>query len=168
IALLTGLSRHTLAGTVRPADNDVPPAVSKTTTSTWYNSWFGAKDKEADKKTSPRAGKDLKAEGTAAKAPPKTDRSTGDRAREQATLLRRLAVCDQLRLIATQKNDDDLLRLAEQLDERVWEVYTQRVAQLPAAPAGTGTPDLDWGKPPRSAGPSGEAPGHGATNSIRK
>jgi hypothetical protein len=58
-----------------------------------------------------------------------------ERSREEATLLRRLAVCDQLKLIAIQNKDDDLLRQAEQLEQRVQAVYAEHIAHLPASQA---------------------------------
>jgi hypothetical protein len=58
---------------------------------------------------------------------------TAQRAREEATLLRRLAVCDKLKEIAVRTNDTQLLHQAEQLDARAWANYSQRTGQLAAA-----------------------------------
>src|SRR5207245_2565264 len=65
------------------------------------------------------------------KAAPAVDEAAQQRNREEAAYLRRLAVCDKLKQIAYQTNDEKLQRQAEQLDERVWEVYSQRIANLP-------------------------------------
>jgi hypothetical protein len=53
------------------------------------------------------------------------------KSREEASLLRRLAVCDQLRLIASKTNDDTLARHADELDQRARDIYSQRIARLP-------------------------------------
>ncbi|HLN30736.1 MAG TPA: hypothetical protein VK395_23550 [Gemmataceae bacterium] len=52
------------------------------------------------------------------------------RAREEAALLRRLAVCDKLKEIALRTNDNDLLRHAEELDERARMTYSLHTAML--------------------------------------
>jgi hypothetical protein len=57
-------------------------------------------------------------------------------AREKNEWLRRVAVCDKLRDIAALTNDDELLRKADQLDQRAWETYQKRTARLPAGAAG--------------------------------
>jgi len=76
-----------------------------------------------------------------------------ERAREQAALFRRLDVCDQLRLIAMQKKDDTLLHQAEQLEARVWVIYTGRVNPSPAAHAASATEKLAIDKPPQAHEP---------------
>jgi hypothetical protein len=53
------------------------------------------------------------------------------KAREEANLLRRLAVCDQVRLIASKTNDDTLARHADELDQRARDIYSRRIARLP-------------------------------------
>jgi hypothetical protein len=58
------------------------------------------------------------------------------RAREEAALLRRLAVCDQLKLIAVRTKDDALLNQADHLEEQAQAVYARRIASLPASRAG--------------------------------
>jgi hypothetical protein len=52
------------------------------------------------------------------------------RARETADFLRRMAVCDKLKDIAFQTNDEELLRKAEQLDQRALAVYQQHSGQV--------------------------------------
>lgn len=48
------------------------------------------------------------------------------REKELKILFRRQAVCEKLRQIGLNTNDDALLRKAEELDNRAWEVYMQR------------------------------------------
>ncbi len=71
---------------------------------------------------------------------PVADESTALRSREEATLLRRLAVCDRLKEIAIRTNDSDLLARAEALDERARTTYAQHTASLRA---GVKQVDLD-------------------------
>jgi hypothetical protein len=52
------------------------------------------------------------------------------RNREEAVLLRRLRACDKLKEIAIRTNDNDLLRRAEDLEERAQATYAQRTANL--------------------------------------
>jgi hypothetical protein len=74
---------------------------------------------------------------TAKKAPPPSkptpvvQQAAGERAREEAALMRRLEVCDKLTEIAVRTNDTELLHRAEQLDERVRTTYSRRTSSLP-------------------------------------
>jgi len=56
---------------------------------------------------------------------------TAERAREEASLMRRLEVCDKLTEIAIRTNDTELLHRAEALEERARTTYAQRTAYLP-------------------------------------
>src|SRR5690348_12639595 len=51
--------------------------------------------------------------------------------RQMNALLRRMQVCDRLRLIAEQTGNDELMRQADVLEARAEEVYRQQTAQLP-------------------------------------
>jgi len=51
--------------------------------------------------------------------------------RDQRTYLRRLAVCDKLREIARDTNDDDLLRKADQIEQRAWSACMRSAGQAP-------------------------------------
>src|SRR5262249_9488795 len=145
-----------VAAAAGPDGAAAAPAAKKPSGGSWWNPWASDKEpdkkalpkanREEDKKAAARADKDLTAE---AKPILKLD-ATSERAREQETLLRRLAVCDQLRMIANQKHDDALMRKAEELDTQIWDLYTRRVAHLPASQAVAGAGDLDLGIPPRS------------------
>jgi hypothetical protein len=80
--------------------------------------------------------KPKKTASAASKAPqtvkptPVVNDAAGDRAREEAALMRRLEVCDKLKEIAIRTNDAELLRKAEVLDERARTTYAQRTAYL--------------------------------------
>ncbi len=49
--------------------------------------------------------------------------------KEQAKFLRRQQACDRLREIADEKNDPELQRQAELLEQRAWWIYEQRTAK---------------------------------------
>jgi hypothetical protein len=59
-----------------------------------------------------------------------------ERSREEAVLLRRLQACDKLKEIAIRTNDKDLLRRAEELEERAQTTYAQRTAHLAGGSGG--------------------------------
>jgi hypothetical protein len=111
------------------SDADSAPKSQTTTKSSWLtprDTWGGHKP---TKKQAAAADEKEKAKAEAAKAAAlNADKA---RAREEANLLRRLAVCDQLRLIASKTNDDTLARHADELDQRARDVYAQRIARLP-------------------------------------
>jgi hypothetical protein len=103
-----------------------------------YN-WFGPPGEEAktdpkkagdkkpnDKKADHKLGKEPAAPATAAKPA-----GTGDavvRSPEEAEFLRRSEACLKLREIALRNNDPELLRRADQLDEKAWAAYSQRIS----------------------------------------
>src|SRR5207245_2537388 len=62
---------------------------------------------------------------------PSVDPVNAERTRAEAALMRRLEVCDKLKEIALRNNDVELLRKAEQLDERVRSAYVQHAGNLP-------------------------------------
>ncbi len=76
-----------------------------------------AKKKEAAKKPA-----------EAAKPKPAVDEAAVARVQEEATLMRRLEVCDKLKEIALRTNDNALFRKAEVLDEQARAAYAQRTA----------------------------------------
>ena len=51
--------------------------------------------------------------------------------KDQRTYLRRLAVCDKLREIARESNDEELNRRADQLEQRAWSACMQRSGPMP-------------------------------------
>lgn len=103
---------------------------SKSSTS-WFGRWFGSK-KEPEPKVSTKIKKGSEADSVEAEQGPTVNELAAVRARQEKTLLRRLAVCDRLMEIAVRTGDDDLLRRAEQLDERCRRAYAERTADVTA------------------------------------
>ena len=102
--------------------------------SPWAVKMFRIDDSPAPvKKPQPKPKKTASA---AKKAPqtvkptPVVNEAAGDRAREEAALMRRLEVCDKLKEIALRTNDGELFRRAEVLDERARTTYAQRTSYL--------------------------------------
>jgi hypothetical protein len=61
--------------------------------------------------------------------------AVSEQERQEAALLRRIDVCDKLRQIAFETNNNELDQLAQELDARARAVYAQRTARLkPTAP----------------------------------
>ncbi len=141
-----------LAQSVEAADNaktESARSTKKEPGASWWNPW-GAGEKKAEKKPLPKADRDdaKKAVRADKEASPEVKSLTklegnSERTRHQQTLFRRLDVCDQLKLIATQKRDDQLMRQAEDMDGRAWDIYMQRVANLDAVKAAAGPRDLE-------------------------
>jgi len=101
----------------------------------WVKRMFGpaAKPAPAKPKTPPVAVAKAPVDKAPAPARPtsKVDEAAVQRDRELQVLLRRQAVCLKLMRIAMDTNDDELMRKAEQLDERARGIYAQRTADLP-------------------------------------
>jgi hypothetical protein len=73
-------------------------------------------------------------------APPKPtilEKVQAARYREQADLLRRMAICDKLMESAVRNNDADLVRTVEQLQERANNIYTEHAVSLARAVGGS-------------------------------
>jgi hypothetical protein len=105
------------------ADDDTPPPKAPPT-SGWvgpFKDWNRPAPKpEAKKKADPPP-------------PPKptiAEKVQAARYKEQADLLRRMAVCDRLMEIAVRSNDAELARKVEQLQERVNNVYAEHAVTL--------------------------------------
>ena len=84
----------------------------------WFTRLFTPSAEKADKDD---AKKD-DAKSDPAKMPPTSTFNQRAR-RANAELLRRQEVCLKLRAIANAKDDDDMLRKIEQLEQRAWDVY---------------------------------------------
>jgi hypothetical protein len=129
-ALLIGWAATVLAATGDTTDDsDAKPAAKQTSGGSWFSNWFGmgsAPAKKPDKKPA-KPAKPKPAAGL--------DSAASIRDREEAALLRRMAVCDKLKQIAVQNNDDALAKLADQLEQRAEAVYYQRINPLPASQA---------------------------------
>jgi hypothetical protein len=103
-------------------DSDAKPDTRKHTT--WSGHLFGWGDKSSDKVEEVKDG-----------MPPPSGLSPLERtAREQERLrkavLRRVLVCDRLRQVATESDDAELMRQADELEARAWEIYRQQAARL--------------------------------------
>lgn len=135
-----GLSAALAAGAGAPATAADPPAdpprpaVQRPTT--LYAKLFGPKP------PAPAAA----AMRPAAAPAPLSPEAVADALRlEQQAYLRRVSVCDQLRLAGAERNDDALVRQADEIERQAAAVYNQRVAALgvprvksalPESPAG--------------------------------
>ncbi|MFN4257993.1 MAG: hypothetical protein ACK4RK_01750 [Gemmataceae bacterium] len=97
---------------------------SRRTTPGLFKRWFGAKDQ---KQTQPEPAKrDQQAKDQPEEQEESLSNSAAEREQELNTLLRRLEVCDRLRDIAFQTQDEKLTRLADELDRRANAAYTRR------------------------------------------
>src|SRR5207248_16108 len=111
------------------SETDLSQKEQASTKSPWLNprnTWGGHR---VTKKQAAAAEEKQKTKAEAAKAAAAD--TARAKVREEANLLRRLAVCDQLRLIASKTIDDTLARHADELDQRARDIYTQRIAKLP-------------------------------------
>ncbi len=86
----------------------------------WYTRWFGIGTPPPRPAPPPRR-RDPAAE------------SARVRAQAEADLLRQLKVCDQLREVAMQTNNADLLSKVDDLERQATELYKQRTAYLPCS-----------------------------------
>jgi hypothetical protein len=142
-AVLAGLLLSAVALAGDPPQDDSSSSSSSTWggsmhSAGWFKGMFGTqeKKKEPQSEPAPRADKaPAKNLAPAPKPAAQASRAASERGQEQAALLRRLAVCDQLKLIAYQTKDDALLHRAEQLEDRAQSLYNQRIAHLPASKA---------------------------------
>jgi hypothetical protein len=111
--LVYALTTILVAGLADAACAADPTEPAKSSSSWWMPSWPFSK-----KETKP---------------PPVSKPAPGiSPSKEKADWLRRVAVCDRLRAIAVQTNDEELARKADLLDQRIWEVYRQRTSGSPA------------------------------------
>jgi hypothetical protein len=100
-----------------PALADDPAATDPTYQAPWYKRWFGI-------------GPDMP------KPPPPKKTNTNQEARAkralaEANYMRRLAVIDELKRIANEAGNDELMKKAENLERKAFELYTQQTAGLP-------------------------------------
>jgi hypothetical protein len=126
----------------------------------WFSRMFGGGPKPAEKPApKPEKKKNAAKKDTPPAEPAPQGESPGlVRAREEAALLRRMDVCDRLRAVALLTKDDDLLRKADQLEERAQAAYHERTAHLPAGHTGLES-DLNTVARPRGTGERPPAPG---------
>jgi hypothetical protein len=92
--------------------------------------------KETLNKPDPEMAREAKATLALAHSKAEVAKAEAARAREQHSLLRRLAVCDQLKLVAVENKDDALLARADQLEQRAQAVYNLRIARIDGTSSG--------------------------------
>lgn len=103
---------------------------------------FGPKEEAGDleepliplRKSTGKAGEGS-AEAKAGKVDPALEKAARERRRHEQTLFRRQAVCLKLMQIAAETNDQELQRLAEELDRQAFEAYQSQTERLPAGAA---------------------------------
>ena len=96
-----------------PPMEATPPAYQ----APWYKRWFGIGPEPP--KAAPPARRNPAAEAAT------------QRAAAQANLDRRRRVCDELRQVAFETNNNQLDEQALQLEQQAWELYKQQTAHLP-------------------------------------
>ncbi len=144
-------------------DGDAKPAASaSSSTPSPFGKWFSprkAQDREPSSKADQPSTKPANVGAGLSRRASQVDQAAADQAREQAVLFRRLAVCNKLMEIAVQTNDDDLMRRAEELDERAWTAYGQRTGYLHG---NGGNSAIDGETLSKNFGPPGKTGGTGA------
>jgi hypothetical protein len=133
IALLLGLGLAVPALAADPPDDpDAPPKGWHI--SPWLQKQLDDDNEDPNPKPKPKkpAPKAETAKPAAARPTPPPDPRPVSREREEKDFLRRLAVCDELLKIAHDTHDEALERKAQQLSDRAWAVYRQRIAAIPA------------------------------------
>jgi hypothetical protein len=96
----------------------------------WFSGWFSwGKGSTAPAPAPAPEAKKLNIDTTAPK-PPMPDPSQLVRDREEKAMWRRLLVCDRLKAIAIEHEDAALQRRVEELEERLNEVYRQRMERV--------------------------------------
>jgi hypothetical protein len=148
-ALLAALLAIALAlggsGSTQADEGSKPPVKSK---GSWFTRLFTFGKKE---RPTPATEKE-KATTEPSKRPEASGRS---REQEESILGRRQEVCHKLREIAVQTRDDNLLRKADQLDQRAWSTYLKRTG---GAPAGHGSFQSDEEVLARHLAPAAPSP----------
>jgi hypothetical protein len=116
--LLMGLG--SAAARAEELDSDSKSNANK---SSFWSGWFGDKPKPAAK-TKPISTDEKP-------APRAVDLAGAEQKRQMNAALRRAEVCLRLRQIALDTGNEDLQRLADELEERAWAIYRQKTANLP-------------------------------------
>lgn len=115
----------------------------------WWSRLWGKKAEPASSAALDK-GKNAAPE---AQAPAAAETTAAIQARAREALFRRQEVCDKLRLIALQTHDEALLRQAEQLNDRAWELYQRRTAgrRAPTTSPATARSETPAGPRPTTA-----------------
>ncbi len=110
-----------------------PDSDAKAPTKGIFSSWFG------DKSKPPAKTESKPVEVKPDMMPNAPDLTAGEQKRQMEAFMRRMAVCDRLRQVALQSDNEALMRQADELEMRAQEIYRQKIADLPrvAAPLTT-------------------------------
>jgi hypothetical protein len=127
-ALLVGLSACVARGGEDEANGDSAKPAPKS--SIRWSPFFARAFRLDESKPQPKPVAKSKKKTTTEKPAAPTRNVAAERSREEAELLRRLAVCDKLMEIAVRTNDNELFHRVEVLDERARSTYQQRTAAL--------------------------------------
>jgi hypothetical protein len=114
-ALCTLLAVVSISHAQPPPPRDMPVAEAP-----WYQRWFGI-------------GPDKPKPPPVAEHRDPTAEALAQRAAAEADWDRRLQVCDELRQIAIEKNDQKLAAKADELERRATELYKRQTAHLAAS-----------------------------------
>ncbi|MFO0969149.1 MAG: hypothetical protein U0793_26645 [Gemmataceae bacterium] len=123
----------------------------------FFTRLFGGKSKAETKKEEARA-KEASADS----------RSEAELVAAKNAYFERLKVCNKLREIALEKGDEELLRKAEQLEIRVWDVYQGRMRRLAGGGSALSAEQaLDSRLPPDTAAGRGRSTGDSSSAARR-
>jgi hypothetical protein len=150
-AVATVLACALAVGARAAESEENAPSPATAPSGNWLTRWFTPSKPAVPKKT---GEKPAKVEDSAQHKVVSRAAAAAERAQEENALLRRQAVCNKLRTIAAQTNDEELRRKADELDDRAWSLYLRRIAHLPAG-GGRDTPGDTPGDHRRPASSSG-------------
>ena len=138
--LLAGLAAS--AASAQDTDGDLHSAPPKQ--KMWWDGWFTPAAKPPEKKHDDAE--------PAAHGPSPVELAAASRQRERAALDRRWEVCDRLMEIAVRTSDDAMQAQVEQLHDKAWDVYQERIAALSAPDSAAAPPEEKpkFGKPSHS------------------
>jgi hypothetical protein len=137
MTMLVGLSAAGSRATAGDDEDVPPPKVQYGRGPGLFDRWFASNSKPAEKKPAKKDTANTEKDKADKDKPkkPAAENPVAIRAREEAALMRRIQVCDRLKNLANQMNDDELYRRAEELDQKSWAVYQQRTSHLPVSNA---------------------------------
>jgi len=145
-ALVMGLGTVAAAG---PLDGD-----SKSSPPGLLSSLFADKSKTKAKAAADKAA--LVEEKPAANT---VETLAAEQQKQMNAILRRMEVCDRLRMVALQTSNEELMRQADELEARAREIYRRQTAHLPISAQSLETPAQTADKTPaRRESARGNAP----------
>ncbi len=144
--LVAGVAAGAAGGAER-SRSPRPPTDEAASSWDWLNPlrWFETKKSEpaAEARRENKGKKEPPGKVEPAPLSSPVDEARIRRQREETALWRRLEVCDRLREMAMQTDDEDLLRQADDLAERAFSVYRQRTAGLSSGATAEALADAD-------------------------